>query len=143
MTGTPLVSRYSRVNPRSKMDLAPAQMTMTGVRASSSRSAEMSIVVSAPRCTPPTPPVAKTRMPANAAMIIVVATVVAPSCFRAASTGKSRRDALVTAVPFLPRYSISSGVRPAFRRPPMTAMVAGTAPPSRTVCSTRKAVSTF
>ena len=35
------------------------------------------------------------------------------------------------AVPFLPKYSISSSVRPAFRRPPMMAMVAGTAPFSR------------
>ena len=82
-------------------------------------------------------------MPASAAMIIVVVTVVAPSAPRATSTGRSRRDAFATPLPFLPRYSISSGVRPAFRRPPMTAMVAGTAPLSRMVCSTRSAVSTF
>ena len=31
MTGTPLVSRYSRVRPRSRMLLAPAQTTITGV----------------------------------------------------------------------------------------------------------------
>ena len=38
----------------------------------------MSNESSAPRCTPPMPPVAKTRMPARAAAIIVAATVVAP-----------------------------------------------------------------
>ena len=38
----------------------PAQITATGVLASSSKSAEISMVVSAPRCTPPMPPVANT-----------------------------------------------------------------------------------
>ena len=85
------------------MDLAPAQITMTGVWASSSRSAEMSMVVSAPRWTPPMPPVANTLMPARWAMIMVVVTVVAPSIPLATSTGRSRRLALVTAVPVLPR----------------------------------------
>ena len=125
------------------MDLAPAQTTITGVWASSSRSAEMSMVVSAPRCTPPMPPVAKTWIPAMWAMIMVVATVVAPSASQATSAGRSRRLALVTLRPILPRYSISSWVNPAFSRPPMTAMVAGMAPASRMVCSTISAVSTF
>ena len=143
MTGTPFVSRYSSVRPRSRMDLAPAQMTMTGVWASSSRSAEISKVCCAPRCTPPIPPVAKILIPAMAAMIMVVVTVVAPSSLRAMSTGKSRREALMTACPLRPRYSISSGVQPALSCPPMMAMVAGTAPFSRMVCSTWRAVSTF
>ena len=56
---------------------------------------------------------------------------------------RSRREALWMAWPFLPKYSISSAVRPAFRRPPMMAMVAGTAPLSRMICSTCRAVSTF
>ena len=47
---------------------------------------------------------------------------------RAQRTARSRREALVMLRPFLPKYSISSALRPAFRRPPMTAMVAGTAP---------------
>jgi len=85
------------------VDLAPAQTTITGVRASSSRSAEISMVVSAPRCTPPMPPVANTWMPAMWAMIMVVVTVVAPSRPSATSTGRSRRLALATAVPVLPR----------------------------------------
>jgi len=38
----------------------------------------MSKVDSAPRWTPPMPPVAKTRMPATWAQIMVAATVVAP-----------------------------------------------------------------
>ena len=77
------------------------------------------------------------------AIIMVVVTVVAPSALRETSTARSRRLALVTSWPFLPRYSISSAVRPAFRRPPRMAMVAGTAPLSRMICSTLRAVSTF
>ena len=34
MTGTPCVSRYSSVRRRSRIDFAPAQITATGVRAS-------------------------------------------------------------------------------------------------------------
>ena len=101
------------------------------------------MVVSAPRCTPPMPPVANTWMPAMWAIIMVVVTVVAPSALRETSTARSRRLALVTSWPFLPRYSISSAVRPAFRRPPRMEMVAGTAPLSRMICSTLRAVSTF
>ena len=101
------------------------------------------MVVSAPRCTPPMPPVAKMRMPAMFAMIMVVATVVAPSAPRATSAGRSRRLALATERPALPRYSISSRLSPALSLPPMTAIVAGTAPLSRMHCSTSRAVSTF
>ena len=49
------------------------------------------------------PPVANTWMPAMWAMIMVVVTVVAPSRPWATSTGRSRRLALATAVPVLPR----------------------------------------
>ena len=79
------------------MDLAPAHTTITGVWASSSRSAEMSMVVSAPRCTPQMPPVAKTWIPAMWAIIMVVVTVQAPSLPLATSTGRSRRLAFGTA----------------------------------------------
>ena len=143
MTGTPLVSRYSSVRPRSRMLFAPAHTTITGVPASSSRSAEMSMVVSAPRCTPPMPPVANTLMPAMCAMIMVVVTVVAPSAPRATIAARSRRETFATLRPDLPRYSISSGDRPALSLPPMIAIVAGTAPFSRIVFSTSIAVSTF
>ena len=74
--------RASPGTPASSADRAapwlPAQTTATGVRASSSRSAEISKLVSAPRCTPPIPPVANTFIPARCAQIIVAATVVAP-----------------------------------------------------------------
>ena len=89
------------------------------------------------------PPVAKMEMPAMWAIIIVVVTVVAPSMPFATRTGRSRRLAFVTFCPALPRYSISSLVSPALSRPPRMAMVAGTAPFSRTMFSTARAVSTF
>ena len=44
MTGTPRVSRYSIVAATSRIAFGPAQTTATGVRASSSRSAEISSV---------------------------------------------------------------------------------------------------
>ena len=80
----------------SSICLAPAQTTATEVCASSCRSAEMSIVTSPPRCTPPMPPVANTRMPAISAMSMVVATVVAPVRPLAMYTGTSRRETLPT-----------------------------------------------
>ncbi|KAH0194668.1 IdgA domain protein, partial [Aureobasidium melanogenum] len=55
-TGTPWVSRYSRVLPMSRKLLQPLLTTATGVRPSSVRSAEMSMVLSAPLWTPPKPP---------------------------------------------------------------------------------------
>ncbi len=69
----------------SRIDLTPAEMTATSVRESSVRSAETSIESSAPWCTPPSPPVTNTRMPASPAMRIVLATVVAP-CVPVATT---------------------------------------------------------
>ena len=143
MTLTPLVSRYSMVKGRSKIALAPAHITITPVFESSSMSAEISMVSWAPLCTPPIPPVAKTSIPASAAIIIVAATVVAPSSFLAIIAGISRLEAFVIAVPFFPKYSISSLVKPAFNRPPIIAMVAGTAPFFLTSSSTISAVSTF
>ena len=62
----------------SRMLFTPALTTATGVVDSSVRSALMSKVAEAPRWTPPSPPVTKTRMPASAASRIVAATVVAP-----------------------------------------------------------------
>ena len=69
----------------SRIDFTPAEMTATSVRDSSVRSAETSIELSAPWCTPPRPPVTNTRMPASPAMRIVLATVVAP-CLPVATT---------------------------------------------------------
>jgi len=114
----------------SRIILAPAQTTATGVWASSCRSALMSMLVSAPRCTPPMPPVANTRMPARLARIMVEATVVAPVPPWASRMGRSRRLTFVTPSP-LHMSSSSPADRPTFMRPSMMAMVAGTAPAAR------------
>ena len=88
-----ILTKYSSVRPISKMDLGPDATTATGVRPSSVRSADTSIArrdqiwqkhkmqysqTSPPRCTPPKPPVAKTRIPARCARTIVPAMVVPP-----------------------------------------------------------------
>ena len=78
ITGTPCVSRYSIVFGISKIDLTPEQTTATLVFANSIRSADISSDSFISRCTPPIPPVAKTLIFANDAMIMVAATVVAP-----------------------------------------------------------------
>ncbi len=62
----------------SRIDFTPAEITATSVRDSSVRSALVSKVCGAPRCTPPSPPVTNTRIPASAARRMVAATVVAP-----------------------------------------------------------------
>jgi hypothetical protein len=75
-TGTPSVSRSSRVLGTSKIALQPALTTATGVILNSAKSADISKVSSAPihllfnikaapRCTPPIPPVIKTLIPAK------------------------------------------------------------------------------
>ncbi len=127
----------------SRIDLTPAHTTATGVRASSCKSAEMSKLSAAPRCTPPMPPVANTRMPASAAMTMVAATVVAPLCPAATTRPMSRRLTLATRGPARPRASISSAPKPALSRPFTMATVAGTAPCARTSASTCRAVATF
>ena len=68
----------SRVSPMSRMLFTPAETTATSVVDSSVRSALTSKDCCAPRCTPPRPPVTKTRIPASAASRMVEATVVAP-----------------------------------------------------------------
>ena len=127
MTGTPLVSSTSSVLPRSRIALAPAQTTITGVRDSSSKSAEISKLVSAPICTPPMPPVAKTEMPAKAAPIMVAATVVPAVRFWAMANAKSARETFMAPL-VLASASRSASVSPIFKRPSITAIVAGTAP---------------
>ena len=113
----------------SRIALAPAETTMTGVRASSSRSAEMSKLFSAPLWTPPMPPVANTLMPASAAAIIVAATVVPPVRPSATAKARSARDSFMAPVACA-SASRSPSVSPIFSRPSMTAIVAGTAPSS-------------
>ena len=140
--GTPCVSSTSSVSGKSKIDFAPEHTTATGVRPSSSKSADTSN--GAPRCTPPIPPVEKTRIPAMCAMIIVPATVVAASSASPTAIGKSRREHFRT-VPdgSAASRSMSARARPTVIFPPSTAIVAGTAPLSRTAASIASAVSTF
>ncbi len=124
------------------MAFAPADTTETGVSASSRRSAEMSNDVSAPACTPPMPPVAKTSMPARCAQIMVAATVVAPVRPVASATARSARESFI-APDARPSVSSSSADNPMWIFPPSTAIVAGAAPAARTSASTSRAVSTF
>ena len=77
----------------------------------------MSKVSSAPRCTPPMPPVAKISMPASSATYIVAATVVPAAPWRAATAARSRRDALTTPPERRASRSSSSRVRPTLKRP--------------------------
>ena len=63
----------------------------TLVCAISVKSAEISIVSVAPRCTPPIPPVANILIPTIEAIRMVAATVVAPGNFFAITYGMSLR----------------------------------------------------
>ena len=94
----------------SRMLLAPAQTTATGVRASSVRSAEMSQGWVS-RWAPPMPPVANRRMPARWARHMVAATVVAAVRFWTMAKARSRRLALRTFSCWA-RTRISSTFRP-------------------------------
>ena len=99
MTGTPSVSRYSRVRGISSMFFTPADMTVTGVLPNSLKSALTSIVSSYPRCTPPSPPVTKMSIPARALQTIVPATVVEPRPPWAITYGMSRRLTFLASEP--------------------------------------------
>ena len=133
-TVTPSVSRRSSVAGTSRIDFTPAQTTAIRVRGQSvTRSADSSKVRAASRCTPPSPPVANTPMPAAAAIALVLATVVAPSTPAAAATGRSRTDSLATPSPVASRVNCASS-SPTTIWPPIMPIVAGTAPLSRTTC---------
>ena len=99
---------------------------------------------SAPRWTPPIPPVAKTRMPAAWAAIIVAETVVAAQPPSASAAARLGRAALRTE----PAGAVASALsaassRPTSSRPAWIATVAGTAPVSRTAASEAVATSRF
>ena len=139
-TGTAIVSRYSNVAGKSKMDLAPAQTTIMGVSERACKSVDISMCPS--RWTPPIPPVANTRIPACSAASIVPATVVPPSNFLTIALAKSRR---LTFTGFLAFASLSSSLSliPTRIFPSSNAIVAGTAPCSRTFASISRANSIF
>ena len=122
----------------SRIDFTPAQTTQIPTRASVPRSADSSKVSRAPRCTPPSPPVANTRMPARAARCDVAATVVArPRRAPERARGHGRRI-----WPPRPRRRAPRADRPRARSstsPARIAIVAGTAPRSRTMASISRA----
>eukprot|EP00597_Dinobryon_sp_UTEXLB2267_P019113 CAMPEP_0201111248 /NCGR_PEP_ID=MMETSP0812-20130820/73973_1 /ASSEMBLY_ACC=CAM_ASM_000668 /TAXON_ID=98059 /ORGANISM="Dinobryon sp., Strain UTEXLB2267" /LENGTH=102 /DNA_ID=CAMNT_0047374119 /DNA_START=251 /DNA_END=556 /DNA_ORIENTATION=+ len=98
-------------------------------------SAEMSNDFSAPRWTPPIPPVAKTEISAMFAILIVLATVVAADNLFAQTYAKSRIEAFLIAVDFANRTRSTSS-KPIFTTPSIIAIVAGTEPNDRTIAST-------
>jgi len=110
----------------------------------SSVGAEPALAASAPRWTPPIPPVAKTRIPAAWAAIIVAETVVAAQPPAARATARLGREAFLTdpggAVANASKAASSS---PTSSRPSWIATVAGTAPLSRTAASDARATSRF
>ncbi len=123
----------------SRIDFTPAETTVIGTSESTLRSADSSNVSDAPRCTPPRPPVAKTRMPARSAMYEVAATVVAPLPPRASTIGRSRTLSLGMSSPAM--RTSSSSVSPALSWPSSTAIVAGTTPIAVRIASNPRAAS--
>src|SRR5580704_18578901 len=123
----------------SRMDFTPAETTVIGVLDSNVRSADSSKVSLAPRCTPPRPPVANTRMPARAASTDVAATVVPPVTFLAIAMAMSRLLTLTTDSS-VAMYSSSSRARPIFGTPSTRAIVAAvTEWPARIASNSRAA----
>lgn len=123
------LTKYSNVLGISKIDFIPLETTAMRVRPSSVRSADMSIIFSTSRCTPPIPPVANTSIPSKFAIIIVPATVVPPFRPLLITYAKSRREVFTTGMLLvhLPRVSKSVSVKPTFILPFIIPIVAGTA----------------
>ncbi len=99
---------------------------------------------SAPRWTPPTPPVANTRIPAAEAAIIVAETVVAAQPPPASAAARFGRAALTTEpAGAVASVSRSASVNPTSSRPSWIATVAGAAPAARTAASDARATARF
>ncbi len=126
----------------SRIDFTPADTTVIAVRESTVRSADSSNDSPYPRCTPPSPPVAKTRMPARAASTEVAATVVPPVRFAAIASPRSRLLTL-TADSSSAIRSRSAADSPAFGTPSMRAMVAGVTPDCVSRASNESAAARF
>ena len=123
----PSDSRSSIVAGTSSSDLMPDETTSASVRASSPRSAEMSMRL--PRCTPPIPPVPRKPMPAARQAASVPPTVVAPTAPWVIAAARSRVPTFrASAV----NRSSSESDRPIRSAPSSTPTVAGRAPASRT-----------
>ena len=124
-----ILTKNSRVLGISRMDLTPEQTTAIEVRLSSFKSALISILNSAPRCTPPIPPVAITCIPACWDTNMVPQTVVLPFSLWKITNGKSLREHFITfSRGVSANIFISSSLAPTCILPPKIAIVAGTAP---------------
>jgi hypothetical protein len=135
------VSSTSSVFGRSRIALAPAATTVTGVRASSCRSAEMSKLCFGPAMHAADPAGGEDRDAGHMRAIIVAATVVAPVPPAGQAGGQIGAAELHAATPVPARRARRRRARRG--APAITAMVAGTAPAARTSASTARAVSTF
>src|SRR5215469_7395827 len=122
----------------SRIDFTPAETTVIGVRPSTVRSADSSNESAKPRCTPPSPPVAKTRMPASTASTDVAATVVAPVTLDTIAGPRSRLETLMTDSSSAIRSS-SEPESPTFGTPSIRAIVAGVTPVSNSSASNESA----
>ena len=118
----------------SRIDFTPADTTVIGVLDSAVRSADSSADSAKPRCTPPSPPVANTRIPAFAASTAVAATVVPAVRFPAIASPRSRLLTLTTESSSAIRSRPASS-SPASGTPSITAIVAGVTPASVSSCS--------
>ena len=141
-TATPSVSSRSSVAGISRTDFTPADTTVMRVRDSTVRSADSSSVSAYPRCTPPSPPVANTRMPALAASTDVAATVVPAVRFPAIAMPRSRLLTFTTDSSRAMR-SRSESARPMADTPSTTAIVAGVTPASVSSASNDLAAARF
>ncbi|TVQ62988.1 MAG: peptidase [Phycisphaerales bacterium] len=138
ITGAPIVSNASRVDATSRIAFTPLDTTATGNRVKARMSALTSSGPPRILCTPPTPPVAKTRTPAAAASSIVALTVVAhvPPALR----NTPRLDEFPFATRSIASIApSSSSFIPTTAPPRSTPTVAGRAPASRTIASRSRA----
>src|SRR3984957_16612820 len=118
----------------SRVDFTPADTTVIGVAASTVRSADSSGDSAKPRCTPPRPPVANTRIPALAARGGGAATVGPAVRRRAIASPRSRTLTLMTDSSRAIR-SKSGPSRPTLGTPSITAIVAAVTPASVSISS--------
>lgn len=129
MQGENILTKYSNVFSTSNIDLTPEQTTATGVCPSSTKSVLISKVCSAPRWTPPIPPVAIMGKSDKFAINIVALTVVPPFSFWATTVDISLREHLIVLIESdLASVCSCSLFKPTCICPFKIPIVAGTAP---------------
>ena len=113
------------------MDLAPLDITNILFLLSSVKSADISLLYSDPKWTPPIPPVAKNFIPILEAIFIVVATVVAALCLWKRDITILCKDTFSTFLD-VAKSSISFSFNPIMISPFIIPIVAATLPLSST-----------